>query len=107
MLHKDNLPELYKDVKLGSGPPDRGLFDQEIFEVGAPVAVIAAESEHIADEATRMIEVQYEVLPAALDMLEAMKASTPTCCTCASNSGVGPNVVWSTTRATSGATVAA
>ena len=77
VLHKDNLPDLYKDVKLGSGPPDRGLFDTELFEVGAPVAVVAAESEHIADEAIRLIQVQYEILPAALDFLEAMKPSTP------------------------------
>jgi CO/xanthine dehydrogenase Mo-binding subunit len=77
VLHKDNLPELYKDVKVGSGPPDRGLFDTELFEVGAPVAIVAAESEHIADEATRLIQVQYEVLPAVLDFQEAMKPSTP------------------------------
>ena len=77
ILHRGNLPNEYKDTKLGAGPPDRGLFDEEVFEVGAPVAVVAAESEHIADEAMRLIEVQYEVLPAAMDFLEAMKSSTP------------------------------
>src|SRR5438132_8438167 len=77
VLHRGNLPAVYQDVKLGSGPPDRGLFDEEVFEVGAPVAVVAADSEHIADEAIRLIEVQYEILPAAMDFLEAMKASTP------------------------------
>ena len=77
VLHRGNLPDLYKDVLIGSGPPPRGLFDEELFEVGAPVAMIAAESEHIADEAMRLIQVQYEVLPATTDFLEAMKASTP------------------------------
>jgi len=77
VLYRGNLPEIYKDVKLGSGPPDRGLFDEEIFEVGAPVAVVAANTEHIADEAIRMIEVQYEILPAVFDFLEAMKPTTP------------------------------
>src|SRR5437899_3772286 len=77
VLHRGNLPAMYQDVKLGSGPPDRGLFDEEVFEVGAPVAVVAADSEHIADEAIRLIEVQYEILPAAMDFLEAMKATTP------------------------------
>src|SRR5882762_883941 len=77
VLHRGNLPAVYQDVKLGSGPPDRGLFDEEVFEVGAPVAVVAADSEHIADEAIRLIEVQYEILPAAMDFLEAMKATTP------------------------------
>src|SRR5215831_15942998 len=42
VLHRGNLPTEYQDVKLGAGPPDRGLFDEEVFEVGAPVAVIAA-----------------------------------------------------------------
>src|SRR5712691_11686928 len=76
ILHRGNLPEVYKDVFLGAANPTRFLFNEEVFEVGAPIAVIAADSEHIADEALRQIDVQYEVLPAALDMLEAMKPST-------------------------------
>src|SRR2546427_1840636 len=76
ILHRGNLPKEYQDVFLGSAAPTRFLFSEEVFEVGAPIAVIAADSEHIADEAMRQIDVQYEVLPAALDMLEAMKPST-------------------------------
>jgi CO/xanthine dehydrogenase Mo-binding subunit len=70
VLHRGNLPAEYRDVKLGGGPPDRFLFNEEVFEVGSPIAVVAAESEHIADEAIHLIEVQYEVLPAVLDMME-------------------------------------
>lgn len=77
ILHRGNLPKEYQDVRLGGGPPYRDLFNEEVYEVGAPIAVVAAESDHIADEAMRMIEVQYQVLPAALNMLEAMKATTP------------------------------
>jgi CO/xanthine dehydrogenase Mo-binding subunit len=77
ILHRGNLPEEYKDVFLGSALPTRYLFSEEVFEVGAPIAVIAADSEHIGDEAIRAIKVEYEVLPAALDMIEAMKSSTP------------------------------
>src|SRR5881397_3598042 len=77
ILHRGNLPEEYKDVFLGSALPTRFLFNEEVFEVGAPIAVIAADSEHIGDVAIRAIKVEYEVLPAALDMLEAMKSSTP------------------------------
>jgi xanthine dehydrogenase molybdenum-binding subunit len=77
VLHGGNLPDMYKDVKIGSGPPDRFLFSQEVFEVGAPIAVVAAESEHIADEAVRMIDVDYEVLPAVLDLMDGVKANTP------------------------------
>jgi CO/xanthine dehydrogenase Mo-binding subunit len=77
VLHRASLPDMYKDVRIGSGPPNRFLFSEEVFEVGAPVAVVAATSDHIADEATRMIDVDYEVLPAVLDHLEGMKPSTP------------------------------
>src|SRR6185295_15284718 len=77
VLHRGNLPEIYKDVRIGSGPPNRFLFSDEVFEVGAPIAVVAAASDHIADEATRMIAVDYEVLPAVLDHIEGMKATTP------------------------------
>jgi xanthine dehydrogenase molybdenum-binding subunit len=77
VLHRVNLPKDYQDVRLGGGPPFRNLFNEEVYEVGAPVACVAAESDHIADEAIRLIEVQYQVLPPALNMLEAMKSSTP------------------------------
>ena len=77
VLHRGNLPDMYKDVKIGSGPPDRYLFSEEVFEVGAPIAVVAAASDHIADEATRMIDVEYEILPAVLDHIEGMKSTTP------------------------------
>jgi len=77
ILWRGNLPDEYKDVFLGSQNPTRFIFSEEVFEVGAPIAAIAAESEHIAEEAARLIDVEYEVLPAALDMMEALKASTP------------------------------
>src|SRR4051812_713631 len=77
ILHRGTLPPEYRDVKLGAGPPDRFLFNEEVFEVGSPIAVVAAESDHIADEAVRMIEVQYEILPATLDMMEGAKAGAP------------------------------
>lgn len=77
ILHRGNLPDEYKDVFLGAQNPTRFLFNEEVFEVGAPIASVAAETEHIADAAIRQIVVQYEVLPAALDMMDAMKSTTP------------------------------
>ncbi len=77
ILHRGNLPKEYQDVRFGSGPPNVYLFSEEVYQVGAPIAVVAAESDHIADEAMRLIEVQYQVLPPTLNMLEALKSSTP------------------------------
>src|SRR5580692_11850356 len=40
---------------------------------GHPVAAVAATSSHIADEALRLIEVEYETLPPVLSVEDAMK----------------------------------
>lgn len=77
VLHRGNLPGIYKDVHLGATSPTRFLFSEEVFEVGAPIAVVAADTEHIADDAIRQIDVKYEPLPASLDMIAGMKSSTP------------------------------
>ncbi len=44
---------------------------------GEPIALIAAESLDIAEEALELIEVEYEDLPAVFDPEEAMKPSAP------------------------------
>ena len=76
VLHRFNMPKEYKDVAVDAGPPRRFLFGEEVYQVGAPVAAVVAETAHTADEALRLIDVQYEVLPAVTDYLEAMRAST-------------------------------
>jgi xanthine dehydrogenase molybdenum-binding subunit len=77
VLHRFNLPEDYLDSSVSEGPPNRLLFAEEVFQVGAPVVAVAAMQEHIADEAMRLIVVEYEVLPAVLNFREAGLSSTP------------------------------
>jgi xanthine dehydrogenase YagR molybdenum-binding subunit len=77
VLHRFNTPREYLDIKLGSGPPDRFLFPDEVFMAGVTVAIVGAESEEIADAAIRAIKVDYEVLPAVLDFQEGMNPATP------------------------------
>jgi CO/xanthine dehydrogenase Mo-binding subunit len=77
VLHRGNLPEEYREVRLGSGPPFRYIFNEEVFEQGAPIVALVAESDHIADEALHLIEVDYEVLPHVLDPIEGMRPTTP------------------------------
>jgi CO/xanthine dehydrogenase Mo-binding subunit len=50
--------------------------DRVVF-VGQPVAAVAADEPAIADEALDLIEVEYEVLPAAVDPLQSMKPGAP------------------------------
>jgi len=77
VLHRFNAPKEYADVRFSGGPPVRLIFPEEVFEVGAPIAAVAAESPHAADEATHAIVVEYEELPSVVDILEGMRASTP------------------------------
>lgn len=50
--------------------------DKVLFQ-GYPVAAVAAVNVHIAEEALALIDVDYEVLPHVLDLLEAMKDGAP------------------------------
>ena len=58
-------------------PPQKKLLDQHVRFVGDPVALIAATSLRIAKEASDLIEIEYEVLPAVFDMEEALKDDAP------------------------------
>ncbi|HEX2712544.1 MAG TPA: xanthine dehydrogenase family protein molybdopterin-binding subunit, partial [Candidatus Acidoferrales bacterium] len=52
----------------------RYLFNNPVRFAGEAVAAVAASSRHIAEEAMRLIEVDYEELPFVLDPEEALKA---------------------------------
>ncbi|KNF07104.1 putative xanthine dehydrogenase subunit D [Gottschalkia purinilytica] len=72
----------YKDVP---GHNSHGVLfkDHEVFcekkvrRVGDPIAFVIAESEKIADEALGKIKVDYDILEAVFDPIEAMKESSP------------------------------
>ncbi|MBM3744701.1 MAG: aldehyde oxidase [Acidobacteria bacterium] len=53
-------------------PYDTFLLDSKVRFVGDRVAAVAADTRAIAEEAVRLIEVDYENLPAVLDMEQAM-----------------------------------
>lgn len=70
----------YKDVpdwKGGSSPQHVRILDIKVRFVGAAVALAAAETEDIAEEALRLIKVEYEPLPAVYDVEEALKPDAP------------------------------
>ena len=50
--------------------------DKVLFK-GHPVAAVAAESQHLAEEAVKLIRVEYEVLPPAMTVREAMEPDAP------------------------------
>ena len=64
------------DWKVGT-PRCSRVLNQKVRFVGDAVALVAATSNDIAEEALDLIEVEYEVLPPVLDMEEALKAEAP------------------------------
>jgi putative selenate reductase molybdopterin-binding subunit len=81
VLHHGNVPR----IKYASGgqswpnphPHDQVSFDTKVRHVGDRVAVVAAETPEIAEEAVGLIDVTYEVLPAVFDEREAMAQGAP------------------------------
>lgn len=58
-------------------PYDTFILDNKVRFAGDRVAAVAAESREIAEEAIKLIKVDYEVLPAVLDPRDAMKKGAP------------------------------
>jgi len=56
---------------------DNTLASDKVLYAGHPVAAVAASTPHIAEEALQLIQVEYEVLPAVTDVLEAMEDDAP------------------------------
>ena len=81
VLHHENVER----VRYASGgqsypnplPYDQVSFDDKVRHVGDRVAVVAADSLEIAEVAVRLIDVEYEVLPAVFDENEAISGDAP------------------------------
>jgi CO/xanthine dehydrogenase Mo-binding subunit len=76
------LPGVRAVLSLASGPKvswfkDTFLFEEIVRYVGEEVAAVAADSEEIADDALRLIEVEYELLPFVLDAEAALQPGAP------------------------------
>jgi|LDZU01.1.fsa_nt_gi putative selenate reductase molybdopterin-binding subunit len=58
-------------------PYDQVSLDNKVRHVGDRVAVVAADTQEIADKALQLIEVDYELLDAVVDPREALKDGAP------------------------------
>lgn len=61
----------------GGTPKIVPVLDKKVRYVGDAVALVAATTEEIAEQALDLIEVEYEVLPAVLDIDSALKPGAP------------------------------
>ncbi len=76
VLYYGNIPEACKGWGLSTPPAVPILRDKAAY-VGDAVALVAAETEQIAEEACDLIEIEYEVLPAVFSTVEAVKPDAP------------------------------
>lgn len=58
-------------------PYDKVILDREVRYVGDEVAMVAAETEEIAERALKLIEVDYEIQKPLLDLRRALKKGAP------------------------------
>ena len=56
---------------------DNVIARERVLYKGHPVAAVAAVNAHVAETALELIDVEYEVLPPVLDVLDAMKDDAP------------------------------
>jgi xanthine dehydrogenase molybdenum-binding subunit len=80
---KDLPPAEDRWEDLGEGPvnmkflSDNVLASDKVLYKGHAVAAVAATNVHVAEEALNLIEVEYEVLPAVIDVREAARDGAP------------------------------
>ncbi len=78
--HEDVPKKVYSQAGQGfpePSPYDRMLLSKKVRHVGDRVAAVVAESPQIADQALKLIEVEYDRLPVVLDWDTARMARTP------------------------------
>ena len=61
----------------GGTPRNVRVLDKKVRYVGDAVALVAATTEQVAEEALKLIEVEYEVLPAVFDIDSALMPDAP------------------------------
>ena len=73
-----DLPELDPESGLGEKHArDRVLASGKVLFVGQPIAAVAARTQTLAEQALTLIDVEFEVLPAVVEAVEAMKPDAP------------------------------
>ncbi|MFI5281682.1 MAG: xanthine dehydrogenase family protein molybdopterin-binding subunit [Candidatus Dormibacterales bacterium] len=73
-------------------PPRFPIAESEVAYQGEPVAVVIAETKYQASDAANLVDVDYEPLPAVMDLDKALDAKSPK-----AHSGAPDNVGWDLT----------
>ena len=75
-----------------ANPPRYPIAKQEVAYQGEPVAVVIAEERYQAADGAQLVDVEYELLPAVMDLDEALKPGSPK-----AHLDQPDNIAWDTT----------
>ena len=70
-------PPVSQEYVLGQTPSRNVLAREKVLYIGHAVAAVAATDPHVAEEALALIKVDYEPLPAVIDVESAMRPGAP------------------------------
>jgi aerobic carbon-monoxide dehydrogenase large subunit len=76
-MRSERIPNLMTNPAIKVMRTQHALARGEVCHVGEAVAVVIADSRHIAEDATALVEVDYDVLPAVADCRDAIKPGAP------------------------------
>src|SRR6185312_5728009 len=76
-MRVDRIPNLMGNPAIRIMRTQHSLARSEVCYVGEAIAVVIADSRHVAEDAAAMVVVDYDVLPAVEDCREAIKPGTP------------------------------
>jgi carbon-monoxide dehydrogenase large subunit len=76
-LRARRLPNMMPNPVIAQSPMPYALAVEEVCHVGEPVAVVVADSRHLAEDAAALVEVDYQPLPAAVDCRAAALPDSP------------------------------
>jgi CO/xanthine dehydrogenase Mo-binding subunit len=74
---KDDDILLSRPFRTGRRNEFYALPPEEVYMAGEQIAAVAAETKEVAQEAIKLIKVEYEPLPAVFDPIEALKSGAP------------------------------
>src|SRR5262249_53145186 len=77
LLSEERIPRQFRTAQLPASITQFVLAKEEVAFVGEAVAVVIAETRYVAEDATAMVAVDYQLLPAVSDCRQAIAPGAP------------------------------
>src|ERR1700730_12177825 len=71
------LPDCHPNPSLQNPRGPQVLADGQVRYVGEAIAAVVADNRYLAEDAAELVEVEYDALPAVIDLSGALRSGTP------------------------------